>query len=569
MDGVVHRLRRGRMRKEWKLPDAPAAQRSGVAGTYAGPGGDGGIFQNVEKMVKHLDEANLHENVPLDQIVNKAWQESSVVVRATMKFVSRVTKTLIGKEKDSDGSRKSRGTEMSKMMKHKSFDPNGMELEQARKISPRGTYTRTYMISCVKHAELSADKQKFKARLVVLGDRIFLLANNARVWDNGVWSPVTSLAGIRCVFGHAAMEDMWVTGLDVEAAYLQVDCDTPLEEAHWLILCPEAVDSLEEPYRSQLKKLNTPTVRMLKCMYGHPKSGALFINALIGHMVLGGWVQSSLNRACLSKGNSRMAVYVDDVTGCGDEMEEGWRWLERRFEHTGVERVEAIVGIQVEQSVCDVWRTISFNTEMYILMLVGVYRETFGINPVSARSPQTFDLRKLSDDIPATEAVLLRKVQKIVGMLLWVCRVGRFDCLFVTSQLSSRMSKWCDQAQLQLTRCVSYLWNTRDKRLVYRVRRKRAGPVVVATYTDSDLRKPRCQSGVVVTLSDGESRVVVDAWSRKQSIGVDNTPAAEFLAAHGGVRDSIPVSHYIHGKVHDFELKIDNNMAGTCSPDVK
>ena len=104
----------------------------------------------------------------------------------------------------SDASQKSRVKEMTKMIDHGAFSNQPIEMEEARQRYPKGTYSRTYLISCMKHAELEEKDQVFKARLVVLGNKVFRM-DGSRAHLVSEWSPVVSIAGIRAVMAHSCV----------------------------------------------------------------------------------------------------------------------------------------------------------------------------------------------------------------------------------------------------------------------------------------------------------------------------------------------------------------------------
>ena len=53
---------------------------------------------------------------------------------------------------------------------------------------------------------------------------------------------------------------------------------------------------------------------MAKAVYGHPKSGTLFVRALANHIRSGGWQCAESDMAVFGKGPAeRVACYSDDI----------------------------------------------------------------------------------------------------------------------------------------------------------------------------------------------------------------------------------------------------------------
>lgn len=365
------------------------------------------------------------------------------------------------------------------------------------------------------------------------------------------------------MFAYACLRDMDVWGLDIEAAYLQCPFDGGDDTPHFLELCDEAIAALPSEIAIRFKDLRRPVVKMQKALYGHPRSGAIFINTLIQHLETGGWRKCLANSAVMVKDEDRLAMYVDDVSGAGPSIQSNaWDWIEKRSTHSGIEKVSAIVGLQITQQISADHRIITFSTEMYICMVVNAYKVLFKVNVVSARSPLTIDPRRIEKSGSKTPKHLLSAVQQIIGMLLWVVRCGRFDANFSVSQLASCVHCWNDELQLQTTRLVPYLWTTKNHVLTYRARRDLAGKFTEfyqnVAYSDADLRTPRSQSSVVVCASNGTDQLVIDMFSRKQSICCENVATSEMLAAHVACKEAFAVSEFFVGRFTPLFLRLDS-----------
>ena len=163
-----------------------------------------------------------------------------------------------------------------------------------------------------------------------------------------------------------------------------------------------------------------------------------------------------------------------------------------------------------------------------------------------------------------------RRCQKLVGMLLWASRCTRSDIAFATSRLASAISRWEEIHNEVAKQLVGYLKRTAWQKLSFYP----ADPtreVLLELHTDASWHKPRSQSGhVLVRIQYDENgkdpRVLslLDWSSSKQSLSADSSASSELIAAHSGLRMSLPIAiglenmlGHLHEKVR-IRVRIDN-----------
>jgi len=125
-----------------------------------------------------------------------------------------------------------------------------------------------------------------------------------------------------------------------------------------------------------------------------------------------------------------------------------------------------------------------------------------------------------------------KRVQVLVGMILWLARSCRPDLSLAASALGSRVASWTPQCGIQIAKCVRYIVTTRESSLVFKWRR--GDTPRASMFADADWTMPRSQSGFAVFAlgSCEESRVLLHWGSLKQSFRAESPAASESAAAY-------------------------------------
>ena len=141
-----------------------------------------------------------------------------------------------------------------------------------------------------------------------------------------------------------------------------------------------------------------------------------------------------------------------------------------------------------------------------------------------------------------------KRAQKLIGMLLWACRCTRADVAYATSRLASAIARWYDIHEELARQIVGYLKRTAHQKLQFNPADPSL-PIILELHTDASWHQPRSQSGHVLVRiqysADGETSKVlalIDWSSNKQSLSADSSASSELIAAHGGLRASLPIA---------------------------
>jgi hypothetical protein len=276
-----------------------------------------------------------------------------------------------------------------------------------------------------------------------------------------------------------------------------------------------------------------------------------------------GWKDVVGSPAVLRRGTSLICVYVDDIAAAGPERELAlfWKELGERFPIGARDSCKEFLGAVLQWGTSRDGRTVDIDMHEYVAEIVSEFQNLYPSVPgkkpllVRTKTPMNDDLRKESDILTKPEL----RVQKVIGMLLWISRVSRPDVAYAVSRLGTSVSRWTPVCEQQLARCVGYLWQT--ERMVLRLHvhldDARAGfvtipePIIGSTleeavtpvglcpsaHSDADWQHPRSQSGYIYGLRGGAGSWLPIAWgSRKQSITADSSGVSELIAAHYAVR---------------------------------
>jgi hypothetical protein len=135
----------------------------------------------------------------------------------------------------------------------------------------------------------------------------------------------------------------------------------------------------------------------------------------------------------------------------------------------------------------------------------------------------------------------IKKVQKCIGMLLWIFRCGRADIGVHTNILAGAITRWTDKDQAKLRKLIGYLKRTKDANLTFIKPTEATGPLEgLITYCDANLGQPRSRSGgVVFVRMAGPSFALIDFVSKTQRIATDSTAVSEIIALNYMIKETL------------------------------
>lgn len=166
-------------------------------------------------------------------------------------------------------------------------------------------------------------------------------------------------------------------------------------------------------------------------------------------------------------------------------------------------------------------------------------------------------------EIPPTDPVILRKIQKIIGMVLWRCRCDRPDIAFAVSLLSSRMHIWDEFAQRMLAKLCGYLLYSKTSTLEFKIHHKdKWEDLQVCVDWDASLVLPKSQTGYLVYLSSPRGSFAPLSWvSVRQPLASCSSMGAEAIAAWTAIQAAIPASTLLPHDRQKLYARGDNRAA--------
>ena len=509
----------------------------------------------VADFVSELDSARLEQKCDFDGIAEAFF---SGVAEAFL------TRKMSPEEKRSDAGKAALKSEMQKLSVTYEAIAAPVEQESAASLYPDSTVSLFALLSFMKHAE--SNKPVHKGRGVVLGDKIKNIKTNAFAsCESGAWNDMTTaLAALeegRYVDAFALINKYIVEQGDVEAAYLQEEW--PAEVApHFLIIPADLWEYLPEHLRPP-EGMTRPVFRMKRMIYGHPKSGHVFVHRMAEWLRSKGWISVGKG-ALFLRGLSRLCMYVDDLKIAGPKSERESFWAEVR-ERYPLRKEDGGIDVQEASEFLGTKQTMTHSEEESVLeysmrdYCLEVGKQFEKLYPDRKVRPSSVPLANSLRTKPAESKPPDRRVQILVGMLIWLARTARPELSLVASTLGSRVASWSAECEVELERTVGFVVGTAAWTLRMVVRHgEKLRPVL---YTDADWHSVRSQSGSFFCLeSESGNSLIPLLWSSKrQGVVATSAAAAETIAAFQGLSLSLPLFDAMYSD-SALVVKIDNSQ---------
>jgi len=502
---------------------------------------------------------------------DEKWAEQAMA--AAPSPAAHVVKAMSKEERGSAAGRAALQLEVDKLVEYGCLRA---PVERGSIRDPTATLSALVMLATIKHVELDASLRKHKGRAVVLGNKIVKAvgrddpaAATAVAWEN-MQSDLAALEDGRLVDAWALINGYGRQTVDFENGYLQ--CPWPAGwPVHYLVV-PREIWPLLPAQLRPAPGMRDPVFPMGSCLYGHPASGHLFTNMVFDFLVARGWqpVGRAGSRALLARGDSLLCVYVDDLKASGPDGEIAQLWAELRavdpatgkphFRFTEPAESTLFLGQTQSRSREGEFDVLRTSMEGYCDLIVSTYEDLWKTRVRPSRVPLTRKLRSYdAQEFSGPD----RRVQKMVGMLLWLSRTHRPDLAVAASALGSRVASWTPECQAELDRTIGYVASTRHAALEQRWRTAAARNVAFVLDTDADWEAPRSQSGFTFALQEADasatgSLVLLHWGSKKQPFTAESAASAEATAAHLGMRECLPLKASWPASAGAFILRVDN-----------
>ncbi|KAL7284847.1 hypothetical protein ACG7TL_002160 [Trametes sanguinea] len=354
--------------------------------------------------------------------------------------------------------------------------------------------------------DVKSDGRK-KARLVAKG-----FSQVEGIDYDQIFSPVVRFETVRLILALAALENWYITGLDVRNAYLYGKLD---EEIY-----------MEQPEGFVAKGQERKVLRLLRALYGLKQAGRAWWSTLNQSMKELGFnrlVSDPGLFICKDKNGQLVivVVYVDDALFCGPDkalVEKMKAKFMKKWECRDLGEVKEFLRMRIQRS----GSTICIDQCAY---LEKVLQRCGMQNAKSAPTPLPAGYYPKPNDGMA-DPTLRSRFQTVIGSLLYIMLGTRPDIAFAVTKLSQFAANPSQEHLNKALYICRYLIGTRSYALVY----KGASGLGISACTDSDWGSDpssrRSQTGYFLKLAGGTF-----SWqSRAQKTVAHSSTEAEYMA---------------------------------------
>ena len=338
--------------------------------------------------------------------------------------------------------------EIEQIKEYQVFKDYGKAVYEKNKITnaPEGHQKiRVHFVFDVKHCG------KFKARLVADG-------HLTKEPMETVYSGVVSIRNLRLAMFLAELDDLELWGADVGNAYLQA----LTKEKLYIVGGPE------------FEALQGHVLVMYKALYGTRSGGACWHDKFFDILNDMGFKPSKADPDIWmkpSKDGSHyeyIAVYVDDLAICMKDPKAFCDTLKEKYKLKlkGVGPINYHLGCGYTR---DEDGTLVADPRKYVEKILESYEKTFGEKPKKSKTPLVGGDHPESDTSEFCNQDQIKQYQTIVGQLIWLSGLGRFD-IAVHVMTMSRFRQQPRIGHLErLKKIVGYLANLPHGALRFRL----------------------------------------------------------------------------------------------------
>ena len=402
---------------------------------------------------------------------------------------------------------------------------------------------RIFAIMGEKHAERKsapADRV-YKARIVFAGNNIQTASGTAphELYTEISQTPA-AMNTVRAALAIAALRGFVPKVRDATQAYIQAVIDKAGRPRTWVRL-PKAWWPAHWFDGQGVPLYYDPVVVLVRALYGHPESGALWDRHLRAILVKLQWrrVESHPGLYVHSVTMAILVVYVDDLLLAAPPAEEARLWAEIEA-HVGFggdpEAISKFLGGH-HKVLIDRSGVTSASCQMaeFISDAVQCYMDEIGVQRLPAvRSPYLDeDFVPKGQDDPGTMA---KTASSHLMKLLFAARLCRPDLLVAITRLAAKVSCWQRCHDRHLHRMFQYLAHSADMELCGTLSVGDLDSCVLVMSVDADLASDmdtaKSTSGMFLELRSADgARCWPLSWrSKRQGSTASSTCEAEYIA---------------------------------------
>ena len=421
---------------------------------------------------------------------------------------------------------------------------------------------RLFVIMGQKNSEMfgTASEMPFKARAVVAGNN---LQSKTGVPAYELFSEVSSapatMSAARGGCAVAAMRGWEMSLRDAEQAYIQASLVRKGKPLTWVRL-PRTWWP-----KSWADRFRDPVVLLLKALYGHPESGAVWEGHLRKALTGLGWgeIESWPSVWLLRDENALLIVYVDDLLliAAQASLKKIWQAIESKVRfgeeaqplrrylgvHHHVVQTGAVTEIVVDQAQFLIEATKTYATE------IGVSTLPFRATPYHLTSgdapPDDIATRGVEPDVPAGKQA--GSCASHLMRLLYAARQTRPDLTTAITRLTSSITRWNQLHDVELHQLMCYAAHHARDTMHFVLSRNDLLTVKVQLWVDSDWAGDKSHSkstsGYFLELAGEDGRYWPITWgSKKQGSTASCSAEAEFICLATSLKkEAIPFLIFI------------------------
>jgi hypothetical protein len=310
-----------------------------------------------------------------------------------------------------------------------------------------------------------------KARLVADGHKV------PAVSKESTYSSVPSRDSVRLFFLIAALNDLDVLSADIQNAYLTA----PIKEKYYVVA--RASDGFPN-------HLDGRPAKIVRAMYGLPVAGASFRSYLAKHLRDIGYKPTKADpdvhiRPAIKKSGEiyyqMIIAYVDDILCCGEDPKLQMSLIAGKFTLKEGSVIEpnlylgadiSKVTISEEDGISKIcWAMSSTNYTAKAIAEVereiGTAEYNYSFLPKKVTTPLASGYRPEIDPTAELDAKKQNYYQGLVGVLRWICELGRMDIIMPLSLMSRYLAQAREGHLNQLFHIFAYLKTFNRSKLVF------------------------------------------------------------------------------------------------------
>ncbi len=390
----------------------------------------------------------------------------------------------------------------------------------------------------------------FKARIVCQG-----WSQRPGIDCGSTFAPVCRVESIRIILAIGTQFDWDIAMLDVQSAFLQSPVDEPT-------FCRQAPGyEIPGPHPT-----NPLVMKLKQAVYGLRTASRTWYTTLDKALKHIGF-EATRSDPCVyvykkSNGFAYLTIYVDDILLTSPDkilIASLKERLMQRFSMTDLGEVSLILGMKVTRDRAK--KTLRINQTDYTRSLLDKFNMS-DCSPVSTPGVGVeLPLEQPEETLLDSEGIKL--YQSLVGSLLYLSRISRYDIAYSVLQLTRFTSK---PSKIHLTRakhCLRYLKGRPTLDIVY----KRSNNFKLEGFADASFAaepvKRRSTSGYIFMLANGP----VSWVSSLQSIAAQSTVEAELMAITLAAKEAMHMRGLLHELgVNRFKvIQISNDNTGALA----